>query len=114
VSELHWQAGDNVMFFYWSSRNGGPEYCRGEVLAVNGEQAEVQFPAFRGIIRRRTGDLYWDSNSHERCRLVSHWDGSGGPTLALVCPRCGHQLPHTCRLSHIRHITVGKLATVWL
>jgi hypothetical protein len=48
---LHWQAGDEVMFFYWSRRNGGPQYCLGKVEAVNDGIAEVAFPDFRGVLR---------------------------------------------------------------
>ncbi len=97
-AELHWQAGDEVMFFYWSRRNGGPQYCLGEVEAVNDGVAEVTFPDFTGILRRREGDLFWDSNSRERCRFVSHWDPSGGPEITLVCPKCGRHTSHSCRV----------------
>jgi hypothetical protein len=97
TTELHWQTGDEVMFFYWSRRYGGPQYCLGEVEAVNDGVAEVAFPGFKGVLRRREGDLFWDSNSRERCRFVSHWDPSGGPVLALVCPKCGRHISHSCQ-----------------
>jgi hypothetical protein len=101
ATELHWQTGDEVMFFYWSRRNGGPQYCRGEVEAVNDGVAEVSFPEFKGLLRRRGGDLFWDSNSRERCRLVSHWDPSGGTAVALVCPKCGRHSSHSCQVNPI-------------
>jgi hypothetical protein len=100
--ELHWQSGDQVMFLYWSRRNGGPQYCPGEVEAVNDGVAEVSFPEFKGTLRRRGGDIFWDSNSRERCRLVSHWDPSGGPAIALVCPKCGGHGSHSCDVNPIR------------
>jgi hypothetical protein len=98
TTELRWQTGDEVMFFYWARRNGGPQYCLGEVEAVNDGVAEVAFPDFKGVLRRREGDLFWDSNSRERCRFVSHWDPSGGPAIALVCPKCGRHISHSCQV----------------
>jgi len=97
---LHWQQGDEVVFYYWSRRNGGPQYCRGEVESVNDGVAEVNFEAgrFQGVLRRHEGDIFWDSNSSERCRFVSHWDPSGGPVIALVCPKCGRHISHSCQV----------------
>lgn len=97
-TELHWQTGDEVMFFYWSRGNSGPQYCLGEVEGVNDGVAEVAFPDFRGVLRRRERDLFWDSNSRERCRFVSHRDSSDGPTIALVCPKCGRHISHSCQV----------------
>jgi hypothetical protein len=94
--DLHWQSGDLVTLFYRAKKNGGPEYCRGEVEAVNGNEAEVAFEDFVGILRYRGADSFWDTNSGERCRLVSHRDVSGGASIALVCPKCGTQHYHTC------------------
>jgi hypothetical protein len=89
-----------VVFYYWSRRNGGPQYCRGEVESVNDGVAEVIFEngRFQGVLRRHEGDIFWDSNSRERCRFVSHWDPSGGPVIALVCPKCGRHISHSCQV----------------
>jgi hypothetical protein len=29
---------------------------------------------------------------------VSHWDPSGGPAIALVCPKCGRHISHSCQV----------------
>ncbi len=95
--DLHWQAGDRVMIFYRAKKNGGAEYCSGEVEAVNGNEAEVAFDGFSGLLRYRGGNSFWDSNSRESCTLASHYDVSGGDSVALICPECGAHRHHTCR-----------------
>jgi hypothetical protein len=96
VPQLNWQAGDRVMLFYHSEKNGGPEYCPGEVQAVNGNDAEVEFDDSTRILRYRRADSFWDPRSRESCRLVSHVDLSGAGCVAMVCPKCGKYSRHTC------------------
>ena len=48
-AQLQWQAGDRVIIFYRSAKNGGPEFCAGEVLLVNDDCAAVQFSEESGI-----------------------------------------------------------------
>lgn len=94
--QLHWQAGDRVMLFYGSPKNGGPEYCPGEVLLVNDDVATVRFDSANRSLRFRGGNLLWDCGLKQQCRLVSHVDPSGGEELALVCPTCGQHRQHRC------------------
>ncbi len=87
------------MLLYRPEKNTGPVRCSGDVVTVNGNEAEVNFADFTGQLRYRRADTFWDSNSHESCRLISHTDLSGGESIALVCPRCGECRRHKCPAS---------------
>ncbi|MGA2185119.1 MAG: hypothetical protein ABSH47_19035 [Bryobacteraceae bacterium] len=96
--QLHWQAGDRAMLFYRSAKNGGPVFCSGEVLLVNDDCGAVQFAEEVRNLRFRGGNVFWDLDAKEHCRLVSHVDPSGGEEIALVCPACGQHRQHRCRV----------------
>jgi hypothetical protein len=112
--QLHWQAGDRVMLFYNSAKNGGPEFCYGEVLLVNDDCAAVQLDEEVRNLRFRGGNVFWDCDAKEHCRLVSHVDPSGGEEIALVCPRCGQHRQHRCQVngSTILPFRIGELLAV--
>jgi hypothetical protein len=94
--ELHWRPGDEVMLFYRAEKNGGPEFSFGEVLHVNANRAEVRFDDDIRELRFRGGDVLWDQNRREHCRLAGHFDPSGAEEIALVCPTCGNHRQHQC------------------
>jgi hypothetical protein len=97
--QLHWQAGDRVMLFYGSPKNGGPKFCPGEALLVNDDCVEVQFSQEVRNLQFRGGNVFWDPKAKEHCRLVSHVDTSGGEEIALVCSTCGQHRQHRCRVN---------------
>jgi hypothetical protein len=94
---LHWRSGDHVMLFYRAAKNGGPEFCSGEVLLVNDDFAEIRFDDQDRDLRFRGGNAFWDQTLKKHCRLVSHVDPSGGEEIALVCPTCGQHRQHRCQ-----------------
>jgi len=94
--ELHWRPGDQVTLFYRAQKNGGPEFSFGEVLQVNGDAAEVPFDDGTRDLQFCGGDVFWDKNGKEHCRLASHFDPSGTEEIALVCPTCGQHRQHQC------------------
>ena len=85
------------MLFYQAKKNGGAEYCSGEVESVNGNEAAVTFDGFSGLLRYRGANSFWDSNSRESCKLAGHCDVSGAESIALICPECESHHRHTCR-----------------
>ena len=97
--QLHWQAGDRVMLFYGSPKNGGPKFCPGKALLVNDDCVEVQFSQEARNLQFRGGNVFWDPKQKEHCRLVSHVDLSGGEEIALVCSTCGQHRQHRCRVN---------------
>ena len=112
--QLHWQAGDRVMLYYGSAKNGGPEFCRGEVLLVNDDCGAVQFAEEVRDLRFRGGNAFWDFDAKEHCRLLSHVDPSGGEEIALVCPTCGQHRQHRCRIDGptLLPFRIGELLAV--
>jgi hypothetical protein len=59
--QLHWQAGDRVMLYYGSAKNGGPEFCRGEVLwsmTIAGQCSSLKkFGIFGSVAATHSGIL---------------------------------------------------------
>ncbi len=95
--ELRWQAGDEVVFFYWAQKRSGAKYCLGEIHAVTPKGVQVLFDDMKRLLRRRSVDHFLDDAWNEHCRLVSHWDPSGTSTITLLCPKCGGHTSHTCQ-----------------
>jgi Helicase conserved C-terminal domain len=116
TEQLHWQKGDRVMLFYGSAENGGPEFCSGEVLLVNGESAELKLAEGDRKLKFRGGHSFWDVEAKQHCLLVSHVDTSGGDEIALVCPTCGQHRQHLCHVeadgSDVLLFGVGARLTV--
>src|SRR5579872_3163553 len=110
--ELHWRPGDQVVLFYRAEKNGGPEFSFGEVLHVNDDRAEVRFDDGIRDLRFRGGNVLWDQNRKEHCRLASHFDPSGAEEIALVCPTCGNHRQHQCHSPGPGHFLFGAGALV--